>query len=30
LNLDLEYQSELAEHESALAELERLTGVDVP
>src|SRR6266849_2474223 len=30
LNLDLEYQSELAEHESALAELERLTGVDLP
>ncbi len=30
LNLDLEYQSELADHESALAELERLTGVDVP
>jgi outer membrane protein TolC len=30
LNLDLEYRSELAEHESALAELERLTGVDVP
>jgi outer membrane protein, heavy metal efflux system len=30
LNLDLEYQSELVEHESALAELERLTGVDVP
>jgi outer membrane protein, heavy metal efflux system len=30
LNLDLEYQSELVEHESALAALERLTGVDVP
>jgi len=30
LNLDLEYQSELADHESALAELERLTGEDVP
>src|SRR5947209_20522971 len=30
LNLDLEYQSELADHESALAELERLTGADVP
>jgi outer membrane protein TolC len=30
LNLDLEYQGELVEHESALAELERLTGVDVP
>ena len=30
LNLDLEYRSELVEHESALAELERLTGVDVP
>ena len=29
LNLDLEYQSELADHESALAELEQLTGVDV-
>src|SRR6266581_5424677 len=30
LNLDLEYRRELVEHESALAELERLTGVDVP
>ncbi len=30
LNLDLEYRGELVEHESALAELERLTGVDVP
>ena len=30
LNLDLEYRSELVGHESALAELERLTGVDVP
>src|ERR1700733_14363531 len=30
LSLDLEYRSELVEHESALAELERLTGVDVP
>jgi cobalt-zinc-cadmium efflux system outer membrane protein len=30
LNFDLEYQNELADHESALAELERLTGVDVP
>lgn len=30
LNLDLEYRSELVEHESALTELERLTGVDVP
>jgi len=30
LNLDLQYRSELVEHESALAELERLTGVDVP
>src|SRR6266571_2679335 len=30
LNVDLEYRSELVEHESALAELERLTGVDVP
>jgi cobalt-zinc-cadmium efflux system outer membrane protein len=29
LNLDLEYRSELVEHESALAELERLTGVDI-
>ena len=30
LNLDLEYRNELVEHESALAELERLTGVDMP
>ena len=30
LNLDLEYRSDLVEHESALAELERLTGVDLP
>lgn len=30
LNLDLEYRGELVEHESALAELERLTGVDLP
>src|SRR6266566_1862741 len=30
LNLDLEYRNELVEHESALAELERLTGVDLP
>ena len=30
LNLDLDYRSELVEHESALAELERLTGVDLP
>jgi outer membrane protein TolC len=30
LNLDLEYRSELVEHELALAELERLTGVDLP
>jgi cobalt-zinc-cadmium efflux system outer membrane protein len=30
LNLDLEYRNELVEHESAMAELERLTGVDVP
>jgi outer membrane protein, heavy metal efflux system len=30
LNLDLGYRSELVEHESALAELERLTGVDLP
>ena len=30
LNLDLEYRNELVEHESALAELERLTGVNVP
>jgi outer membrane protein TolC len=30
LNLDLEYRSELVEHELALVELERLTGVDLP
>jgi cobalt-zinc-cadmium efflux system outer membrane protein len=30
LNLDLEYRNELVEHESALAEIERLTGVDLP
>ena len=30
LNLDLEYRNELVEHESALAELERLTGVELP
>lgn len=30
LNLDLEYRRELAEHESALARLERLTGVILP
>ena len=30
LNLDLEYRSELVEHESAFAELERLTGVNQP
>jgi len=30
LNLDLEYRNELVEHESALAELERVTGVDLP
>ena len=30
LNLDLEYRNELVEHESALAELERVTWVDVP
>jgi cobalt-zinc-cadmium efflux system outer membrane protein len=30
LNLDMEYRTELVEHESALAELERLAGVDVP
>ncbi len=30
LHLDLEYRNELVEHESALAEIERLTGVDVP
>jgi len=30
LNLDLEYRNELVEHESAMAELERLTGVDMP
>jgi outer membrane protein TolC len=29
LNLDLEYRNELVEHELALAELERLTGVDL-
>src|SRR5436309_14767088 len=30
LNVDLEYRNELVDHESALAELERLTGVDLP
>lgn len=30
LNLDLQYRNELAEHESALARLERLTGVSLP
>jgi outer membrane protein TolC len=30
LNSDLEYQRELVEHESALARLERLTGVSLP
>ena len=30
LNLDLEYRSELADHESAVARLERLTGVSLP
>src|SRR5499427_5129512 len=30
LNLDLEYRNELVEHESAFAELEQLTGVDLP
>jgi outer membrane protein TolC len=30
LNLDLEYRNDLVEHESALAELERLTGGDLP
>jgi outer membrane protein TolC len=30
LNLDLQYRSELADHESALARLERLTGVSLP
>ena len=30
LNLDLEYRGELVEHESALAELERLAGVTLP
>ena len=30
LNLDLEYRNELVDHESALAELERMTGVDLP
>jgi outer membrane protein, heavy metal efflux system len=29
LNLDLEYRTELVEHESALSELERLTGVEL-
>lgn len=30
LNLDLQYRSELADHESSLARLERLTGVTLP
>lgn len=30
LNLDLQYRSELADHESALARLEQLTGVSLP
>ena len=30
LNLDLQYRSELADHESALARIERLTGVSLP
>jgi len=30
LNLDLEYRNELVEHESALAEIERLAGVTLP
>jgi cobalt-zinc-cadmium efflux system outer membrane protein len=30
LNVDLEYRNELVDHESALAELERLTGLDLP
>jgi cobalt-zinc-cadmium efflux system outer membrane protein len=30
LNLDLEYRNELMEHESVLAVLERLTGVELP
>ena len=30
LNLNLEYRQELAEHEAALARLERLTGVSLP
>ncbi len=30
LNFDLDYRRELAEHESALARLERLTGVTLP
>ena len=30
LNLDLEYRSEIADHESALAQLETLTGVEIP
>ncbi len=30
LNLDLEYRGELVDHESAVARLERLTGVNLP
>jgi outer membrane protein TolC len=30
LNIDVEYRNELVDHESALAELERLTGVELP
>ncbi len=30
LNLDLQYRDELAQHEAALARLERLTGVSLP
>lgn len=30
LNLDLDYRQEMAEHEAALARLERLTGVSLP
>ena len=30
LNLDLDYRNELVDHESALARLERLTGVSLP
>jgi len=30
LDLDLQYQRELADHESALAQIEALTGVSLP